>query len=55
MLEQDDMHAASDHEKRPTTRVKAVCLLEERKEVWRSACETTVTTRLDADGKDARG
>jgi hypothetical protein len=32
-LEQDDMHAASDHGRRPTTRIKAVCPLEERKAV----------------------
>jgi hypothetical protein len=32
-LEQDDMHAASDHGRRPTTRIQAVCPLEERKAV----------------------
>jgi len=30
-LQQDDMHAASDHGERPTTRIAAVWLLRERK------------------------
>lgn len=41
-LQQDDMHVASDHGKRPTTRIEAVWLLGERKGGEAVSLETAI-------------